>query len=171
MTNNISFKEEFFSLCEFLGVKLSTLKSYLGNYDGISKDKHRAFIWFKNSKSSFRIKNNRADNLSIPIADAHGRKYETQKEYYTLDGIILGMTKKEVAEIWGQPSGESNRAWSYENRGITTQRGKLIIIGVGFNEDANDELCVHEFFARLHDEQPSNSTFSILKLFNLKKIN
>lgn len=151
MTNNKSFKEEFISLCELLGVNLSILSSHLGNYDEISKDEHRAFIWFKNSNASFRIKNNIVDHLSLPIAGASGNKYEGPKEYFTLDGIKIGMTKEEVINKWGEPIGKSNRAWSYENKSITIQSGLIIVVGVGFEEDANDELRVKEFFARPQD--------------------
>lgn len=163
MTTTKSFKEEFYLLCEPIGVKLSMLTSQLGNYDDISKDEHRAFVWFKNSNALFRIKNNHVDHLSIPKADAYGHKYEGPKEYYTLDGIKIGITKEEVIKKWGEPTGKSNRGWSYENKSIILQSGLKIVIGVGFDEDENDEFRVHQFSAGMGVEQPSKSLFSIFK--------
>lgn len=144
--NSSSFSEQFFSLCESLGSPNASLQDRLGKYDDVLSDEHRAFVWYRDSFASFRIKDGRVDHLAVPVADAYGHRYFGPKDHYQLEGVRLGMSKGDVRRIWGRPIGMSNRGWACKT--VKLANGRQIVYGVGFDEDESGELRVHKFFAR-----------------------
>jgi len=143
MENSSSFKELFYSLCELLGESRTELTNHLGVSNDISENEDRAFIGYKDINASFRVKNNRVDHLTVPIADAYGHDYNGPTEFYSFDGVELGMTKEEIIAKWGEPV--SRKYLNYENK--VTKSGKTFTIGFGFNEDADNVLRLKSFSA------------------------
>lgn len=144
MSQTPLFEEQFYSLCEMLGENISTLNSQFGRATDISANEDRAFICYPDSHAVFRVKNNLVDHLTIPKADAYGHDYDGPKDFYSFDGVRLGMTKEEIIEQWGEPAGR--KYFCYENK--KTKSGKTITIGFGFKEGANNESYLSEFSAR-----------------------
>lgn len=143
MTQDTPFKEQFYSLCEMLGESESTLNATYGKAADISADEHRAFVCYPDSHAVFRIKNKVVDHLSIPLADAYGHAYEGAKDFYSLDGVKLGMTIEEIIAEWGEPV--SRKYINYENK--KTKSGKSFTIGFRFDEDENSVKRLTQFAA------------------------
>jgi len=151
MTQNISFKEQFYSLCEFLGQDSKNLIQNFGQYDEIDENPDRMFVVYKKNYSFFLIAKNRIENLQIPKIDSFGHSYEPKDEFYTLDGITLGMTKEEVITHWGEPTSKGSYRWTYGHKIITTTNGKKAVLSIDFDEKEEEEYFLSNFNATLID--------------------
>lgn len=143
-----NFKEQFFSCAKLIGSHSSVLFQHLGQCNEIEKDEHRAYVWYKETKTSFCISNNNVDDMSCPKADAYGRQHFENMSYFSIDGIKLGMSKDEVFGTWGKANQEYGFIWYYWNKGGLTLSGHQFSLCVGFTSSNNIPLVSH-FEARI----------------------
>lgn len=159
METNYTFKEQLFSLCELLGESRSTLTSRLGTSNDISEDENRAFICYPDSHSVFRVMNKRVDRFSIPTADAYGHDYTGPKEYYSLDGITLGMSIEEVKTHWGEPTTQGESFLNYENKLFTNKNGINFQLYISFKEGTDNKYYLKEFGAYIKQIETFETKF------------
>ncbi len=158
-----NFKKQLFYLAEFMGKDARNLYEHIGYYDGIAKDEHRAYVWFRNTKASFYVGNNGIVGwVSAPIADAYGNEYLEEPEFFSIDGIKQGMTREEVQKLWGQPEWKAQLVWGYKNRGGSTDTGQKFELCVEFSE-ADNIYKVSHFTARIIKPDIQNSQTSQAK--------
>lgn len=149
MKEQTPFEKEFYSLCQLLGENSTVLIESFGQYDDIDENERRTFVCYKNNYSFFGIINNQIDSIQIPVIDGFGHKFETTDEYYTFDGLRLGMTKDEVIAIWGEPSNKGSFRWTYESRNLKMDNGARVRFSIDFDEKSEDEYFLSSFSANL----------------------
>lgn len=119
----------------FLGGSARTLQEHLGKYDEIEKYEGNSYVWYNSIKANFFF---RKDDIVrwvyAPHADACGHAYLHNPDYYTIDGLVQGMSKDDVERIWGKADSEGNSVWGYKNRGGITKTGEKFELAVEFKE-------------------------------------
>ena len=146
-----TFENEFTTLCELLGENSSKLFEKMGQYDDIDQNEHRAFISYKKNYSQFGYNDESIFTLCMPKIDSFGHRFETTDEYYTYKGLQLGMSKDEVADLWGEHEGEFY--WRIER--IRIHNGNDIDIYIEFTQrdEEIEEYYLSGFEARLIEKE------------------
>ena len=159
--HSASFKTEFYTLAKYMGGNVKKLYEYLGKYDDIEQDEHRAYIWFKANKASFYIGNDEiVGRLAAPLADAYGHDISIDKDinYFNIDGVIPGMQVNQARELWGLLDNKEILPLTHKEDGITFS-GKKFIVGAAVDGDSIDEKKVSHFVARIIREEPKGGCF------------
>lgn len=122
-----SFDDEFVWLCSFLGSRYTALRATLGEHD----DADRAWVWFKSVQTSFGVDadNGRVFGLHVPTIDAFGHSLTGDTDNYCVHGVRPGMSKVQVAEVWGEPTNgtRDHSGWRYDNKAVRTRSGGLAV--------------------------------------------
>ncbi len=157
MTQSTSFEEKFNSQCEMLGENLTTLLQHFGQYDEIDDSYGTTFIYYKESKAAFRLDDNETvTTLFAPVTNAMGENFTENENYYTFQGIIQGMTKSEVINIWGQPDSPlDNITWQFSSKVGYTRKGQKYDLLLRFL-DPEDGDTISSFVAGVASTNSNN---------------
>jgi outer membrane protein assembly factor BamE (lipoprotein component of BamABCDE complex) len=157
MASKTTFEDEFTSLCELLGENSSTLSQKFGKPNDVDENEVRTFVCYEKNHSFFGYDDNHLFKLQIPIADSSGHYFETTSDYYTFNGLRIGMSKEEVLNVWGEPATQGIYVWNIGNMKIPN--GNEINISIEFTEREEDDYFLSSFNADLVEKEPFDQLF------------
>ena len=151
-----SFEDNFLQSCQLLGIDSNSLNQEIGEPDNKEVDKDgKKFLYYEKNDVLFTLQKDYSvtEFVASPINPSNQKKGQG---FYNFKGLNIGITREDILSKWGNPTGEEDYVWSYNNLTGTTKNGYHFEIRLLF--DTNNPNILKGFGGMLYDYGSSSKS-------------